>query len=94
MIRQRGFLAGFQTHVAKPVDPAELTAAVATLAFRTGKTRSQRTSVAVIRTQRSLNTRGARLLYAKPTHRHVSCLIKLDECGRVPDGPAPGGRLK
>jgi hypothetical protein len=30
-------LAGFQTHIAKPVDPAELTAAVASLAGRTGK---------------------------------------------------------
>ena len=35
--RKRSLLAGFQTHVAKPVDPAELTAAVASLAFRTGK---------------------------------------------------------
>jgi PAS domain S-box-containing protein len=35
--RKRSLLAGFQTHIAKPVDPAELTAAVASLAFRTGK---------------------------------------------------------
>ena len=35
--RKRSLLAGFQTHVAKPVDPAELTAVVASLAFRTGK---------------------------------------------------------
>jgi PAS domain S-box-containing protein len=34
--RKRSLLAGFQTHVAKPVDPAELTAVVASLAFRTG----------------------------------------------------------
>ena len=33
--RKRSLLAGFQTHVAKPVDPAELTAVVASLAFRT-----------------------------------------------------------
>jgi PAS domain S-box-containing protein len=35
--RKRSLLAGFQTHVTKPVDPAELTAVVASLAFRTGK---------------------------------------------------------
>jgi PAS domain S-box-containing protein len=35
--RKRSLLAGFQTHVAKPVDPAELTAVVASLAFRTGR---------------------------------------------------------
>jgi CheY-like chemotaxis protein len=35
--RKRLLLAGFQTHVAKPVDPTELTAVVASLAFRTGK---------------------------------------------------------
>ena len=35
--RKRSLLAGFQTHVAKPVDPAELKAVVASLAFRTGK---------------------------------------------------------
>jgi PAS domain S-box-containing protein len=35
--RKRALLAGFQTHIAKPVDPAELTAAVASLAGRTGK---------------------------------------------------------
>jgi PAS domain S-box-containing protein len=35
--RKRALLAGFQTHVAKPVDPAELKAVVASLAFRTGK---------------------------------------------------------
>jgi hypothetical protein len=29
-------LAGFQTHVAKPVDPAELLAVVASLAGKTG----------------------------------------------------------
>ena len=34
--RKRSLLAGFQTHVAKPVDPAELKAVVASLAFRTG----------------------------------------------------------
>ena len=33
--RKRALLAGFQTHIAKPVDPAELTAAVASLACRT-----------------------------------------------------------
>jgi response regulator RpfG family c-di-GMP phosphodiesterase len=35
--RKRSLLAGFRTHVAEPVDPAELTAVVASLAFRTGK---------------------------------------------------------
>ena len=35
--RNRAMLAGFQTHVAKPVEPAELTAVVASLAGRTGK---------------------------------------------------------
>jgi len=35
--RKRSLLAGFQTHVAKPVDPAELTAVIASLAFRTGQ---------------------------------------------------------
>jgi CheY-like chemotaxis protein len=35
--RKRSLLAGFQTHLAKPVDPAELTAVVASLAFRIGK---------------------------------------------------------
>lgn len=35
--RKRALLAGFQTHIAKPVDPAELTAAVASLAGRTGR---------------------------------------------------------
>ena len=34
--RKRALLAGFQTHIAKPVDPAELMAAVASLACRTG----------------------------------------------------------
>ena len=34
--RKRALLAGFQSHVAKPVDPAELVAAVASLAGRTG----------------------------------------------------------
>ena len=34
--RRRALLAGFQTHVAKPVDPAELVAVVASLAGRTG----------------------------------------------------------
>jgi PAS domain S-box-containing protein len=34
--RKRALLAGFQTHIAKPVDPAELTAAIASLACRTG----------------------------------------------------------
>jgi PAS domain S-box-containing protein len=34
--RRRAMLAGFQTHVAKPVDPAELLAVVASLAGRTG----------------------------------------------------------
>ena len=35
--RRRALLAGFQTHVAKPVDPAELVAVVASLVERTGK---------------------------------------------------------
>ncbi len=34
--RRRAMLAGFQTHVVKPVDPAELLAVVASLAGRTG----------------------------------------------------------
>ena len=34
--RKRALLAGFQTHVTKPVDPAELLAVVASLAGRTG----------------------------------------------------------
>lgn len=34
--RKRALLAGFQTHVAKPVDPQELVAVVASLAGRTG----------------------------------------------------------
>lgn len=34
--RRQALLAGFQTHVAKPVDPAELVAVVASLAGRTG----------------------------------------------------------
>jgi len=42
--RKRALLAGFQTHIAKPVDPAELTAAVASLACRTG-TSDQHTEV-------------------------------------------------
>jgi CheY-like chemotaxis protein len=35
--RRRALLAGFQTHVAKPVDVIELIAVVATLARRTGR---------------------------------------------------------
>ena len=35
--RRRAMLAGFQVHVAKPVEPAELRAVVATLAGRTGR---------------------------------------------------------
>jgi len=35
--RRRALLAGFQTHVAKPVDVVELIAVVATLAGRTGR---------------------------------------------------------
>ena len=35
--RKRALLAGFQTHVAKPVDPSELVAVVASLAGRTGR---------------------------------------------------------
>jgi len=34
--RRRALLAGYQTHLAKPVDPAELVATVASLAHRTG----------------------------------------------------------
>jgi CheY-like chemotaxis protein len=34
--RKRALLSGFQTHLAKPVDPAELVATVASLAGRTG----------------------------------------------------------
>src|SRR5262249_30078828 len=36
--RKRALIAGFQTQTVKPVDPAELTAAVASLAGRTGRT--------------------------------------------------------
>jgi PAS domain S-box-containing protein len=35
--RRRSLLAGYQVHIAKPVDPHELTAAVASLAGRTGQ---------------------------------------------------------
>ncbi len=35
--RKRALLSGFQTHLAKPVDPAELVATVASLAGRTGR---------------------------------------------------------
>jgi CheY-like chemotaxis protein len=35
--RKRALLAGFQTHVAKPVDPSERVAVVASLAGRTGR---------------------------------------------------------
>jgi len=35
--RKRALLAGFHTHVAKPVEPAELVAVVASLAGRTGR---------------------------------------------------------
>ena len=38
--RRRALLAGYQTHLAKPVDPAELVATVASLAGRTGVRRS------------------------------------------------------
>ena len=34
--RRRALLAGFQVHVAKPIDPHDLTAVIATLAGRTG----------------------------------------------------------
>jgi CheY-like chemotaxis protein len=36
--RKRALMAGYQTHLAKPVDPAELVAMVASLAGRTGRT--------------------------------------------------------
>jgi CheY-like chemotaxis protein len=36
--RRRALLAGFQTHLTKPVDPTELVATVASLAGRNGKT--------------------------------------------------------
>jgi hypothetical protein len=35
--RRRSLLAGYQVHIAKPVDPHELTAAAASLAGRTGQ---------------------------------------------------------
>jgi CheY-like chemotaxis protein len=35
--RQRALLAGFQSHITKPVDPGELAIVVATLAGRTGR---------------------------------------------------------
>ena len=34
--RRRALLAGYQVHLAKPVDPSELTAVIATLVGRTG----------------------------------------------------------
>jgi CheY-like chemotaxis protein len=37
--RRRAMMAGFQTHVAKPVEPAELIAVVASLSGRVGRTR-------------------------------------------------------
>jgi CheY-like chemotaxis protein len=36
--RTQAMLAGFQTHLSKPVDPSELIATVASLAGRTGRT--------------------------------------------------------
>ncbi|HYO13988.1 MAG TPA: PAS domain-containing protein [Thermoanaerobaculia bacterium] len=39
--RRRALLAGFQIHLAKPIDPGELTAAVASLAGRAGETDSE-----------------------------------------------------
>jgi signal transduction histidine kinase/ActR/RegA family two-component response regulator len=38
--RKRALLAGYQTHVSKPVDPAELVAVIASLAGRTGRLRA------------------------------------------------------
>jgi CheY-like chemotaxis protein len=35
--RKRALMAGYQTHLAKPVDPAELVVMVASLAGRTGR---------------------------------------------------------
>jgi hypothetical protein len=35
--RMRALLSGYQVHIPKPVDPAELIAVVASLAGRTGK---------------------------------------------------------
>jgi CheY-like chemotaxis protein len=35
--RRRAMLAGFQSHIAKPVEPSELVAVIATLAGRTGR---------------------------------------------------------
>ena len=35
--RKRALMAGYQTHLAKPVDPAELVATVASLTRRTGR---------------------------------------------------------
>jgi CheY-like chemotaxis protein len=37
MDRKRALLAGYQTHLAKPVDPAKLVATVASLTGRTGR---------------------------------------------------------
>jgi hypothetical protein len=39
--RRRALLAGFQVHIAKPIDPRELTAAIASLISRTGGTPMQ-----------------------------------------------------
>ena len=35
--RKRALMAGYQTHLAKPVDPSELVAMVASLTRRTGR---------------------------------------------------------
>jgi signal transduction histidine kinase/ActR/RegA family two-component response regulator len=42
--RRRALLAGYQTHVSKPVDPAELVAVIASLAGRTGLRHTQQRS--------------------------------------------------
>ena len=44
--RKRALMAGYQTHLAKPVDPAELVAMVASLTGRTGRT--ERLSIVVL----------------------------------------------
>jgi CheY-like chemotaxis protein len=44
--RQRALSAGFQMHLAKPVEPAELAAAVAAVAGRTPSSKQPRATVA------------------------------------------------
>lgn len=40
--RRRALMAGYESHIAKPIDAGELVAVVATLAGRTGRARNTR----------------------------------------------------